>query len=87
MSGLYAKSLEMLCDPFLGKPDALPRSWGDMTPSEQAMTVWFARKHFDSKTLEAVARHAVACHSKANGGYDLDTANGIFAMFYDNKEH
>jgi hypothetical protein len=82
MSGLYAKSLEMLCDPFLGKPESIPRSWADMTPSEQAMTVWFARKHFGAKELEAVARHAVACHSKASGGYDLDTANGIFAMFY-----
>ena len=85
MSGLYAKSLAMLCDPFLQKPDALPRPWSDMTPSEQAMTIWFARKHFDAKTLEAVARHAVACHSKANGGYDLETSNNLFGMFYENE--
>lgn len=87
MSGLYSKALEKMCNPYLGKPDSIPRTWNEMTPSEQTMTIWFANKHFSAKDLEAVARHAVAQTAERVGYYDLDTANNIFSMFYDKKEH
>lgn len=87
MSGLYAKALETLCEPYLAKPNSIPRAWNEMTQSEQAMTMWFARNHFDPKGLEEVARHAVAQTAKREGGYDLDTSNAIFSMFYDKDKH
>lgn len=86
MSGLYAKALESLCEPFLPCPKSIPRAWDEMTPNEQSMTVWFARTHFNAKDLEEVARHAVARHSKLVGNYDLETANNIFSMFYNGGE-
>jgi hypothetical protein len=87
MSGLYAKALEMVCDPYLDKPKTLPRAWNDMTQSEQAMALWFVRNTFEAKALEEVARHAVAQTAKRDGGYDLHTANAIFDMFYTKDEH
>lgn len=87
MSGLYAKALETLCGPYLDKPKTLPRAWNDMTQSEQAMALWFVRNHFEAKALEEVARHAVAQTAERDGGYDLDTANSIFTMFYTKDEH
>lgn len=87
MSGLYAVALETICGPYLRKPQTIPRAWNDMTPSEQAMALWFVRKHFDAKALEEVARHAVAQTAEREGGYDLDTSNNIFSMFYDKDKH
>lgn len=87
MSGLYAKALESICEPYLGKPDSLPRAWNDMTPSEQAMALWFVRKHLDPKGVEEVARHAVAQTAQREGGYNLETSNNIFSMFYDKDKH
>lgn len=87
MSGLYAKALETICEPYLDKPDSIPWAWNAMTTSEQAMALWFVRKHFDAKALEEVARHVVAQTAKRDGGYDLDTSNNIFSMFYDKDKH
>lgn len=86
MSELYNKALDTICGPYLEKPDGLPMAWGEMTNGEQAMALWFARKHFKAKELEAVARHAVAQTAKREGGYNLETSNRIFGLFYDNRE-
>ncbi len=87
MSGLYAKALENLCEPYLQKPKTIPMAWNEMTPSEQAMALWFARNHFDPKQLEEFSRHLVAQTAKKNGGYDLDTSNNIFDMCYNKDKH
>lgn len=52
---------------YLPCPEALPRAWSEMTPSEQAMTVWFVKERsFFYK--DKVARHVVACAIEKNGG-------------------
>jgi len=87
MSGLYAVALETICGPYLKKPQSIPRAWNDMTPSEQAMTLWFSRKYLGAKEMEEVCRHAVAQTAEREGGYDHETANTIFDMFYNTHTH
>lgn len=52
---------------YLSCPEALPRAWSEMTPSEQAMTIWFVKGR-SVFYVDKIARHVVACAIDKNGG-------------------
>ena len=73
-----------LCQGYLATPDYLPRAWSEMTPSEQAMTIWFMRDRSFCKDL--VARHVIACAIKKNGGTITEKeADDLWALFFGPK--
>lgn len=53
---------------YLPCPEHLPRAWSEMTPSEQAMSLWFVNRR-DYHTRTAVAYHILACAGKAKGDH------------------
>ena len=62
-------------------PSNLPRPWSEMTPSEQAMTLWFIRRS-DYLSKMQVARHALAYAIQRNGGSITEAeANDIWSLF------
>lgn len=67
-------------------PERLPRPWDEMTPSEQAMTIWFTRQMAALGGRDPIARHAIACAIHANGGtIEDDEAKRIWDLFNENR--
>lgn len=67
---------------YLPCPEALPRAWSEMTPSEQAMTVWFVKERAVFYK-DKVARHVVACAIDKNGGtITEEEAARLWGLFY-----
>jgi len=65
-------------------PERLPRPWDEMTPSEQAMTIWFARQMPWHNGRDPIARHAIGCAIHANGGtITEEEAQRIWNLFED----
>ena len=69
----------------LACPEYLPRRWSEMTPSEQAMTLWFIRGR-DYFTKSAVAWHILACAIEAKGDHLTEQeADDLWALVYGAK--
>ena len=68
---------------YLPCPEALPRAWSEMTPSEQAMTVWFVSGRSVSYK-DPIARHVIACAIEKNGGtIHEEEADTLWNLFFD----
>jgi hypothetical protein len=76
------KRIVALNSDYLTCPETLPRAWSEMTPSEQAMTIWFVkgRSFF---YVDKIARHVVACAIEKNGGtITEEEATRLWGLFH-----
>ena len=59
-------------------PEAIHKSWSEMTEAEKQITIFYLRNHTTSIIRVNVAGHAIGCHIREHGTITVEQMTSIW---------